>query len=100
LLGATADISRGKQDFESRMAMLAVLVADVLYLVEGVPQKLVNFDIAEQLQKLSTRVSVERLVQIAQFLGFIESTSKNYLNKQMLMDALAMTGNETTAAWQ
>jgi DNA polymerase-3 subunit delta' len=100
LLGATADISRGKQDFDSRMAMLAVLVADVLYLVEGVPQKLVNFDIAEQLQKLSTRVSVERLVQIAQFLGFIESTSKNYLNKQMLMDALAMTGNETTAAWQ
>jgi DNA polymerase-3 subunit delta' len=100
LLGATADISRAKQEFESRMTMLAVLVADILYLSEGMPQKLVNFDIAEQLQKLSARVSVERLIQIAQFLGFIESSSRNYLNRQMLMDALAITGNETTAAWQ
>ena len=99
LLGATAEIGRAKQEFENRMAILSVLIADVLYLSEGVPEKMVNFDIAERLRNLSDRVPVDRLIQLAQFLGFIESSSKNYLNRQMLMDVLAMTGNETTEAW-
>lgn len=99
LLGATAEIGRAKHDFESRMAVLAVLVADILYLVEGAPERVVNFDIAEQLQKLSARAPVDRFIQMAQFLSFIESSAKNYLNRQILMDAFAMTGNETAARW-
>jgi DNA polymerase-3 subunit delta' len=99
LLGATADIGRAKQDFESRMGVLAVLVADILYLIEGAPERVVNFDISEQLRKLSARAPVDRFVQMAEFLSFIESSAKNYLNRQILMDAFAMTGNETTARW-
>ena len=35
LLGVSAEIGRAKQDFESRMDMLAVLLADLLYIKEG-----------------------------------------------------------------
>jgi len=97
LLGATAEIGRAKQDFESRMAVLAVLIADILYLVEGEQESVVNFDITEKLQKVSSRASVDRFLQMAQFLSFIESSAKNYLNRQILMDAFAIIGNEAAS---
>ena len=99
LLGSSAEIGRAKQDFDSRMAVLAVLIADILYLIEGTPEKVVNIDITEKLRKLSSITSVDRFLQMAQFLSFIESTAKNYLNRQILMDAFAMTGNETASRW-
>src|SRR5262249_1712310 len=62
LLGVSAEIGRAKQEFESRMAILAVLIADVLYISEGTPQKVVNLDMRDRLQKLAADVSVERLL--------------------------------------
>jgi DNA polymerase-3 subunit delta' len=99
LLGVSAELGRAKQDFESRMAVLAVLIADVLYIKEGVPQKLVNVDVQDRLEKLAARTSAERLVKMAEFLRFIESSLKTNVNRQMLTDLLALTANETTAPW-
>jgi DNA polymerase III subunit delta' len=99
LLGVSAEIGRAKQDYESRLAVLAVLIADVLYITEGAPQKVVNVDIRERLQKLAADVSVERILRMGDFVGFIESSLKSNVNRQMLTDVLAITGNETTADW-
>jgi DNA polymerase-3 subunit delta' len=98
LIAASADIGRAKQEFESRMEVLAVLIADILYLKEGVPQKLIDIDLQQRLDALAKRVSSERLLKMAEFLRFIESSLKSYVNRQMLTDALAVTGNEITAA--
>jgi DNA polymerase-3 subunit delta' len=98
LLGASAELGRAKQDFDNRMDILAVLLADLLYVHEGVPEKVVNVDLRDRLQKLANRVPVERLLKMADFLRFIESSLKTHVNRQMLMDVLAITANETTAA--
>jgi DNA polymerase-3 subunit delta' len=99
LLSTSAELGRAKVEFESRMAILAVLIADLLYVKEGVPHKLVNIDLKDHLEKLASRASVERLLKMAEFLRFIESSLKTHVNRQMLTDALAITGNETTATW-
>jgi DNA polymerase-3 subunit delta' len=94
LLGASSDLGRAKQGFEERMKILAVLLADVLYLKEGVDGKLVNQDLRDRLAQVVKRASVDRIVKMADFLGFIESSLKNHVNRQMLTDMLAITGNE------
>jgi DNA polymerase-3 subunit delta' len=99
LLGVSAEFGKAKEGFENRLEVLAVLIADLLYLSEGAPQKIVNIDIHERLQKLAGRASVDRLLRMAEFLRFIESSLKNHVNRQMLTDVLALTGNETASAW-
>jgi len=99
LLGVSAEIGRAKQEFESRMAILAVLIADVLYIKEGVPHKIVNVDIQEKLVQIAERASVDRLLRMSEFLRLIESSLKTHVNRQMLTDVLAITGNETAARW-
>jgi len=98
LLGVSAEVGRAKQEFEERMQILGTVVADLLYLKEGTPEKVVNVDIVEDLKTLGARVSVERLVAVADFLRFIESSLKNYVNRQMLTDMLALTANENASA--
>lgn len=99
LLGASADLSRAKQDFQERMGLLAVLIADLLYIKESVPDKVVNIDIHDRLVTLAARASAERLVRVAEFLRFIESSLKSHVNRQMLADMLAITANETASNW-
>ena len=94
LLGASSDLGHAKQGFEERMKILAVLLADVLYLKEGVAEKVVNIDIHDRLAKLANRTSVDQIVQMSDFLGFIESSLKGNVNRQMLTDVLALTSNE------
>ena len=98
LLAVSAELGRGKQDFDSRMAILSVLIADVLYLREGLSDKLVNVDLRDRLEEIAKQNSVERLLKMAEFLRFIESSLKTHVNRQMLTDVLAITGNETTAS--
>jgi DNA polymerase III subunit delta' len=98
LLGVSAELGRAKQEFDNRMEILAVLLADLLYTHEGVPEKIVNVDLRDRLQNLVDRVPIERLLKMADFLRFIESSLKTHVNRQMLMDVLALTANETTAA--
>jgi DNA polymerase-3 subunit delta' len=99
LIGASAELGRAKLDFASRMAVLSVLIADALYIKEEVPDKVVNIDIQERLTILAGRTPVDRLVRVAEFLRFIESSLKTNANRQMLTDVLALTANETAARW-
>jgi len=99
LLSASAELGRAKQDFESRITVLSVLLADMLYLKENAADRLVNIDLRERLLKMVEGVSVDRLLKMVEFIGFIELSLKTYVNRQMLTDVLAVTGNETAAAW-
>jgi DNA polymerase III gamma/tau subunit len=94
LLGVSAELGRAKQDFESRMTILTVLIADAIYLKEGMSQKIVNIDIQDRLSKLAANMSVQSLVRMSEFLRFIESNLKSHVNRQMLTDVLALTANE------
>src|SRR5215469_18517587 len=97
LMGVSAELGRAKQEFESRLAIMAVLIADMLYIKEGKQEGLVNVDIRDQLVDLASRESTERLIKMGECLRFIESSLKTHVNKQMLTDVLAITGNETAA---
>jgi DNA polymerase III subunit delta' len=99
LLGVSSELGRAKQDFDNRMTVLSVLLADVLYIKEGMRYKIVNIDIEAKLTQLAARVSSERLVRVSEFLPFIESSLKNNVNRQMLTDVLAITSNESAAQW-
>jgi DNA polymerase-3 subunit delta' len=97
LMGVSAELGRAKQEFESRLAIMAVLIADLLYIKEGAQEGLVNVDIRDQLVNLAAHESTERLIKMGECLRFIESSLKTHVNKQMLTDVLAITGNETAA---
>jgi DNA polymerase-3 subunit delta' len=99
LLGVSAEMGRAKQEFESRMDILAVLTSDLLYTKEGARERVVNVDILDRLAKLAGHVEAERLIKMAEFLRFIESSLKIHVNRQMLTDVLALTGNETVVHW-
>jgi DNA polymerase-3 subunit delta' len=99
LLGVSSELGRAKQDFDNRMTVLSVLLADVLYIKEGMRYKIVNIDIEAELTQLAAPVSSERLVRVSEFLRFIESSLKNNVNRQMLTDVLAITSNESAAQW-
>src|SRR5215471_9845886 len=99
LLGVSAEMGRAKQEFEGRMDILAILIADLLYTKEGARERVVNVDILDRLAKLAGRVEVERLIKMAEFLRFIESSLKIHVNRQMLTDVLALTGNATSSSW-
>ena len=99
LLGVSSELGRAKQDFDSRMTVLSVLLADVLYIKEGMRYKIVNIDIEAKLTQIAALVSSERLVRVSEFLRFIESSLKNNVNRQMLTDMLAITANENAAQW-
>lgn len=94
LLGVSAELGRAKQEFEGRLAILSVLIADVLYIKEGVPEKVVNIDIQDRLVKLAGRGTTEHLIRMSEFMRFIESSLKSNVNRQMLTDVLALTGNK------
>ena len=93
LLGLSAELGRAKQDFENRMEILAVLIADTLYIKEGIPEKLVNIDLEGTLEKLAERATVDQLIRMAEFLRLIESSLKSNVNRQMLTDVLVLTGS-------
>jgi DNA polymerase III subunit delta' len=98
LLAVSSELGRAKQDFEDRMAILSVILADLIYIREGVPDKLVNIDLRERLQQYAQQASDDRLLQMAEFLKFAEVSLKTNVNKQMLTDVLAITGNQAASA--
>ncbi|HEY2380471.1 MAG TPA: DNA polymerase III subunit delta' [Terriglobia bacterium] len=98
LMGVSAELGRAKQEFETRTAVMAVLIADLLYIKEGAPGQIVNVDIRDQLVQLAARQSTDRLLKMGEFLRFIESSMKIHVNRQMLTDVLAISGNEAASA--
>jgi DNA polymerase-3 subunit delta' len=99
LLAAGADLARSKQDFEPQLGLMSVILGDLLYLREGMPERIVNVDLQERLTALSSKIPAERWIRIAEFLRVMESGARGYLNRQMLTDVLALTANETASGW-
>jgi len=93
LMAVSADLGRAKQEFDDRISIMTVLIADLLYIKEEAAERVVNIDIRDQLTKLTARVETDRLIKMAEFLRFIESSMKLHVNRQMLTDVLALTAN-------
>jgi len=54
----------------------------------------VNIDIRDRLAKLGERAAVDHLIRMGDFLRFIESSLKSNVNRHILTDVLALTGNK------
>jgi DNA polymerase-3 subunit delta' len=93
LIGASSDLARSKSDFETNMDTVAVLLEDLLYINEGLPERIVNVDLAGRLQALAKDLPTGQFVRMAEFLRTIEIHLNTYGNRQMLTDVLALTSN-------
>lgn len=96
LLTAGIDLSRAKDDYPEFLHILGILVFDLILIFEGLDHRIVNIDIETKLKELVARVTLDRLVQVADCIKFIESNFKSYLNRQLTTDFLSLTLNETT----
>jgi len=97
VIAASADIARSKNEFEPNMSMIAVVLEDLLYIQEGLEERIVNVDVEPRLRKLAENFSPAQLVRIAEFLRTIEVHLNNYGNRGMLTDVLALTSNASLA---
>jgi DNA polymerase-3 subunit delta' len=93
LIGASAELARSKSDFETNMDTVAVLLEDLLYISEGLTERLVNVDLTGRLQALAKDLPAGQFVRMAEFLRTIEIHLNTYGNRQMLTDVLALTSN-------
>ena len=94
LLGVSAELGRAKQEFETRMAILTMLIADLLYIKQGLPDKMVNIDFQTRLGQLAGRITVNQLILMSDFVRTIESGLKSNVNRQIMTDILAISANE------
>ena len=94
LLSVSAEIGRAKQEFEGRLSLFAVFIADLLYIKEEVPDKVINIDFQDRLTRLARRCSVDQLIRMSDFLRTIESGLKSNVNRQIMTDMLALSANE------
>jgi len=93
LISASSDLARAKNEFESNLSTIAVLMEDLLYIREGLPHRLVNIDLESRLKKLADDIPPAQFPRIAEFLRTMEVHLNNYGNRQMLTDVLALTSN-------
>jgi DNA polymerase-3 subunit delta' len=93
LIGASADLARSKSDFETNMDTVAVILEDLLYISEGLTERIVNVDLTGRLQALAKDLPAGQFVRMAEFLRTIEVHLNTYGNRQMLTDVLALTSN-------
>jgi len=93
LLAAAKEVSGTKQDFASHLEMLGVMFEDLLYLREGMADRIVNVDIRPRLEKLSEETTAELWIRLAEFLGTMESSMKTHVNRPMLTEVLALHAN-------
>jgi DNA polymerase-3 subunit delta' len=94
LLGVSAEIGRAKREFEMRLTLFAIFIADLLYLKTELPERVVNIDFQERLTRLARRATVDQLVRMAEMLRSIESGLKSNVNRQIMTDMLALSANE------
>jgi DNA polymerase-3 subunit delta' len=94
LLSASAELARSKNDFDTYLEMLAIILEDLLYIGQELPDRIVNTDIRPRLARLASRFSSEQFIQISEFLLVMESSVKGHVNRQMLTDVLALTASE------
>jgi DNA polymerase-3 subunit delta' len=93
LLSAAKEIAGTKQDFGAHLEMIGVMLMDLLYLKQGRSEYIINIDIHGRLEKLAESVSTPTLIRLAEFLGLMEISLKTHVNRPMLTEVLALSGN-------
>lgn len=93
LLSVAKEIAGTKQDFGSHLEMIGVVLTDLLYLKEGRTEYVINSDIQGRLQKLAESITTESLIRLSEFLGVMEKSLKTHVNRPMLTEVLALSGN-------
>ena len=93
LIAASADLARLKAEFGPYLSAMAVLMEDLLYLREGLSNRIVNVDLEPRLRKLVADMAPEQFSRVADFLRTIEIYLERNVNRQMLTDGLALTAN-------
>lgn len=97
LPGASAELARSKDEYRETIRAIGVLVSDLLYVRQGAEERIVNIDQADRIRRIAAGVDLARIAQIGDCIRFIESALRNYVNRQMLSDALVLTLNRETA---
>jgi DNA polymerase III subunit delta' len=90
MLAASVDLSRTRQDFSSYLAVMAVLLRDLLHIAEGMPDKIVNIDLRERLERTASRAETERWIRVSDFLRVMEAGVKGHWNRQLMTDTMAL----------
>jgi len=93
LLSVAKEVAGTKQDFGAHLEMIGVLLTDLLYLKEGRSEQIINCDIQSRMEKLAERVTTENLIRLSEFLGLMEKSLKTHVNRPMLTEVLALSGN-------
>ena len=90
MLTAGAELSRARQDFAGHLSILAILLGDLMLLAENLPERVVNIDIQDRLQRLALSVPSDRWPKVADFLRTMELSMKGNINRQILTDVLSL----------
>ena len=93
VISASAELARSKAEFEPYLNSIAVLMEDLLYIREGMTNRIVNIDLEQRLQKLAASIAPEQFTRVADFLRTIEINLERNVNRQMLTDSLALLAN-------
>ncbi len=93
LLSVAKEVAGTKQDFGAHLEMIGVVLTDLLYLKEGRSDYIINFDIQVRLEKLAESIATQRLIGLSEFLGVMEKSLKTHVNRPMLTEVLALSGN-------
>ena len=97
LLAGSADISRSREEFPDRLRIVGTIVADLLYLKLGLPERVTNADVRLRLDRLAELLSLDRLIAIRDGLSQAELSLRRYANRHMLADVLALTMNDAAS---
>ena len=93
LLSVAKEVAGTKQDFGKHLEMIGVVLMDLLYLKQGRADFVINHDIRAWLEKIAEGVSSETLIRLSEFLGLMEKSLKTHVNRSMLTEVLALSGN-------
>ena len=93
LLSAAREVAGTKQDFGAHLEMIGIVLTDLLYLKEGRSEHVINVDIRNRMEKLAESVATDNLIRLIEFLGVMEKSLKTHVNRPMLTEVLALSGN-------
>ena len=93
VIAVSKEVAGTRQDFGAHLEMIGVLLTDLIYLKEGYGEHVINFDIQDRLGNLAERISTSHLIKLTEFLGVMEGSLKTHVNRPMLTEVLALSGN-------
>jgi DNA polymerase-3 subunit delta' len=84
-------LAQDRDQYAELMRAASVLLSDLLYLKLGMDDRIVNVDVRERLDRLTSTATMETLLEGARQAGAFEQNLRRYLNAQMLTDDLLVS---------